>query len=152
MRFGWRRRRRTRRPQSRRSRAHYLALKESARACVMSRIQPYCDYYGVSYQRITIRNQRTRWGSCSSLKNLNFNYRIVLLPPELQDYIIAHEVCHLIHFNHSADFWSLVGETIADYPARVKALRSHAPVLVSYDYPQLENTCILDVCTIQNNN
>lgn len=67
------------------------------------------------YNRITVRNQRTRWGSCSVKRNLNFNYRIVHLPEELIEYIVIHEFCHLKEFNHSKNFWDLVKTYDPDY-------------------------------------
>ncbi len=72
-------------------------------------------HYKLAYNRIAIRDQRTRWGSCSSRKNLNFNYRIVFLSDELAEYLVAHELCHLAQMNHGPHFWSLVEETVPDY-------------------------------------
>jgi predicted metal-dependent hydrolase len=83
-------------------------------------------HYNFQYNRIAIRDQRTRWGSCSSRKNLNFNYRIVFLPNELAEYLVAHELCHLAQMNHSQAFWDLVGETIPEYKrlrAELKRIR-----------------------------
>ena len=67
------------------------------------------------FNRITIRNQKTRWGSCSSKKNLNFNYKIVKLPKNLAKYLVIHELCHLKHMNHSKDYWELVKIYCPDY-------------------------------------
>jgi predicted metal-dependent hydrolase len=72
-------------------------------------------HYGFQYNRISIRDQRTRWGSCSSRRNLNFNYRIAFLPDHLAEYLVAHELCHLAQMNHGPQFWDLVAETIPDY-------------------------------------
>jgi predicted metal-dependent hydrolase len=72
-------------------------------------------FYNFSYNKVFIKNQRTRWGSCSSNRNLNFNYRIINLAPELQDYLIVHELCHLQEFNHGQAFWNLVGLQIPNY-------------------------------------
>jgi predicted metal-dependent hydrolase len=66
----------------------------------------------MKYSRISIRNQRGRWGSCSSKKNLNFNYRILDLNEELQDYVIVHELCHLVELNHGENFWNLMEKII----------------------------------------
>jgi predicted metal-dependent hydrolase len=76
------------------------------------------------YGKIFIKNQRTRWGSCSSKKNLNFNYRIALLPAELQDYLVVHELCHLQEFNHGKKFWDLVGGQIPGYKELDKRLKT----------------------------
>jgi len=97
--------------------------RERAREYVVSRIEYWNSFYHVSYKRVFIRNQRTRWGSCSSLGNLNFNSRIMRLPPELRDYIIVHELCHLKEFNHSALFWNLVSKTIPDFKIRKNSLQ-----------------------------
>ncbi len=76
-----------------------------------------------SFSSISIRNQKTRWGSCSSKKHLSFNYKIVLLPSHLQDYLIVHELCHLHEMNHSPKFWKLVGNYIPVYREASNELR-----------------------------
>lgn len=97
--------------------------KEQARAFVHSRLNVLNAYYGFVYHRVAIRNQKTRWGSCSKKGNLNFNYRIVSLPFHLADYIIVHELCHLGEFNHSQKFWNLVAQAVPDHRARRRELR-----------------------------
>lgn len=79
--------------------------------------------YGFKYGRVTIRNVKTRWGSCSKKGNLNFNYRIVFLPKELADYLVVHELCHLGEFNHSQKFWDLVAKAQPNYKKLRKELR-----------------------------
>lgn len=103
---------------------HYLTHKEAARALVHTKLQQYNQYYGFTYKRVAIRNQRRCWGSCSSLGNLNFSYKILFLPSELQDYIIVHELCHLGELNHSKQFWALVAETLPDYRVHRQALKT----------------------------
>ena len=102
-----------------RSRKLFLANKEAARALVHNRVVHFLKYYGskhdISVGKIAIRNQRSRWGSCSKKGNLNFNYKIALLPERLSEYIIVHELCHLGEFNHSRKFWNLVSKGIPDY-------------------------------------
>jgi len=95
------------------SRTSYLQHKEAARAVVQSRLAYFNQHYKLVWGSVAVRNQKSRWGSCSKAGNLNFNYRIALLPAHLQDYIIVHELCHLKEFNHSAKFWQLVAETIS---------------------------------------
>ncbi len=99
------------------------ALKEKARAFAESRAAHFATIYGVSFKRITIRAQKTRWGSCSRLGSLSFNYKIAALPERLADYVIAHEICHLRHFDHSHAFWGLVAETFPDYRDIRRAMR-----------------------------
>lgn len=104
-------------------RADYLAKKEAARVLVLSRLAHFNNFYGFKYHRISIRNQATRWGSCSRSGNLNFNYRLLDLAPAVADYIIVHELCHLAEFNHSARFWRLVAQAVPDYDEQRRALR-----------------------------
>lgn len=102
----------------------YQQMKASALALVCDRMEVLNRHYGFPVNRITIRNQKSRWGSCSSRGNLNFSYRVALLPPHLADYIIVHELCHLREHNHSPRFWDLVAQTIPDYRAYRKQLRT----------------------------
>lgn len=81
---------------------------------VQERLIEINRHYGYTFGRISIRNQKHLWGSCSKTGNLNFNYRILFLPPALRDYIIAHELCHRKEMNHSARFWSLVRRAIPE--------------------------------------
>ncbi len=101
----------------------YLKLKEHAREMVAKRLEKFNAVYGFTYKGVAIRNQKTRWGSCSSKGNLNFNYKILLLPQRHADYIIVHELCHLKEFNHSKRFWNLVAQTIPEYEKIVEQLR-----------------------------
>ncbi|MCR4313690.1 MAG: M48 family metallopeptidase [Candidatus Uhrbacteria bacterium] len=97
--------------------------REEARTFVHSRLEVFNEHYRFEYHRVAIRNQRTRWGSCSKKGNLNFNYRIARLPIHLADYVIVHELCHLGEFNHSPQFWNLVARAIPDHRERRKELR-----------------------------
>ncbi|MCD5381422.1 MAG: M48 family metallopeptidase [Candidatus Pacebacteria bacterium] len=103
---------------------HYVEHKESARQVVLERLQYFNQHYSLEWKRVAIRNQRRCWGSCTSLKNLNFNYKILLLPPHLRDYIIVHELCHLVELNHRQPFWELVGQMIPEYKLCVAELRA----------------------------
>ena len=106
------------------SRQDYEKYKERARALVVWKIKQFNSFYGFTHGRVAIRNQSTRWGSCSRAGNLNFNYKIVLLSADLADYLIVHELCHLAEFNHSIKFWKLVSETISNYKLLRKQLRN----------------------------
>lgn len=103
--------------------ADVTAYKKAALICVQEKIIKLNTYYRFSYKQITIRNQKSRWGSCSLKKNLSFNYRMIFLPPLLQEYLITHELCHLKEMNHGPRFWSLIAETIPDYKERRKELK-----------------------------
>ncbi|MBN2854285.1 M48 family metallopeptidase [Patescibacteria group bacterium] len=94
------------------SKADFLEHKEKAREIILERLKYFSSLYNFSYGRVSIRNQKTRWGSCSRQGNLNFNYRLFHLSPELRDYVIVHELCHLKEFNHSSNFWNLVSKAI----------------------------------------
>ena len=100
-----------------------MRVKEYARDFVARRLEKYGEIYGFQYKSVAIRNQKTRWGSCSSKGNLNFNYKIMLLPERHADYIIVHELCHLKEFNHSKRFWNLVAQTIPEYEKIISQLR-----------------------------
>jgi len=104
-------------------RSDYKKHKEKARAFVLSRLVELNKYYEFTYNRISIKVNTSRWGSCSELGNLNFDYRVLFLEPSLQDYLLVHELCHLKEMNHSRAFWALVGETIPDYKVRRRELR-----------------------------
>jgi len=98
------------------SHREYLLHKSRARQLVKTRIAELNLLYNFSYQKFVIRNQKSRWGSCSSRGVLNFNYKLVFLPDHLADYLIAHELCHLKEMNHSRRFWNEVARAIPDYP------------------------------------
>ena len=111
-----------------RSRKLYNLNKEAARGIITERVEHFAKHYGAMHGivvgKIAIRNQKSRWGSCSKKRNLNFNYKLVFLPPEIRDYVIVHEICHAKEFNHGHGFWSLVAETVPDYKELRKRLRN----------------------------
>ncbi len=102
----------------------YMAHKQQALKFVQKRTHELNTTYNFSYNKITIKNQSTLWGSCSRKGNLNFNYKIALLPKEQADYIIIHELCHLQEFNHSERFWQLVEKQVPDYKRIRRELRT----------------------------
>jgi predicted metal-dependent hydrolase len=109
------RRRRTRRVKRKKSHSDFILHKDAAFTLARSRVEHFNSFYHFSYNKITVRNQSSRWGSCSRKGNLNFNYRIARIAPELADYIIVHELCHLGEFNHSRKFWELVEKVIPEW-------------------------------------
>lgn len=87
------------------------------------KVETYAKLMGVTYGRITIRNQKTRWGSCSSDGNLNFNFKLFFLPEHLMDYVVVHELAHRIHMNHSKDFWKVVATYCPEYKKCTQELK-----------------------------
>ncbi|OGI27519.1 MAG: hypothetical protein A2359_04180 [Candidatus Moranbacteria bacterium RIFOXYB1_FULL_43_19] len=106
------------------SRREYLKYKEQARKLAEVKLEELNRFYNFRHCRISIRNQKSRWGSCSRKGNLNFNYKIIHLPEKYLNYIIVHELCHLKEFNHSKRFWNLVSRTIPDYKNTRKEFRN----------------------------
>ena len=98
---------------------------------IPARAAHYAKQLGVSYNRISIRCQRTRWGSCSGKKNLNFNCLLMQTPPAVLDYVVVHELCHLLEMNHSPRFWSLVERILPDYRICRRWLRENGTALIS---------------------
>jgi predicted metal-dependent hydrolase len=108
------------------SKGEYIMYKETARNLVASVLPEVATHYAVAYKRVSIKNTKTRWGSCSSRGNLNFSYKLALLPQHLLYYIVVHEVCHLRELNHSEAFWNLVAEKVSDYQKCKKELMHYA--------------------------
>lgn len=90
-------------------------LSNQALVIFPQKVKYYAEILNVSYGRITIRSQKTRWGSCSAKGNLNFNCLLMLAPDKVQDYVVVHELCHRLEMNHSADFWAQVERIMPDY-------------------------------------
>lgn len=111
-------------PFVRSGKGEFLKYKQEALVLAKSRVEYFNEKYGFKFNKINIRNQKTRWGSCSRKGNLNFNYKIALLPEHLADYIIVHELCHLREFNHSKKFWNLVAQEIPDYAQHRKEINN----------------------------
>lgn len=103
----------------------YRKNKKQAYDIVKEKLELYNTLYGFVYNRVSIRNQSSRWGSCSSQKNLNFNYKIIFLPDDVADYIVVHELCHLEEMNHSEDFWRLVAYALPAYKDLRKKLKQY---------------------------
>lgn len=105
-----------------------LYRKEAARL-FKERTDIYSRILGVGPKRIFIKDQKTLWGSCSSKGNINYNYRIIMAPISIIDYIVVHELCHLIHMNHSKEYWNTVKFVLPDYEKRRKWLKDNGHVL-----------------------
>ena len=100
-------------------------LADKACTYIPGHVAHFAPLIGVTYGRITIRNQRTRWGSCSSRGNLNFNCLLMLTPPEVIDYVVVHELCHRKEMNHSGRFWNEVARVLPGYAEQEKWLKTH---------------------------
>jgi len=105
------------------------ALAARALERIRERLAVYAPRIGGEYNRVAIRDQRSRWGSCSAKHNLNFNWKLIMAPPQVLDYVVIHELCHLHEFNHSARFWRLVENQMPEYEAWKKWLKGHGDEL-----------------------
>ncbi len=104
----------------------YYKNKDLAREVIVSNVEKIAQLHGYKYNRIAIRNQRTRLGSCSSKKNLNFNWQIIKFPKKIMEYIIKHELAHLTHQNHSEHYWKEVSRIDPQYRSHHKWIRENA--------------------------
>ncbi|MBX2855557.1 MAG: M48 family metallopeptidase [Rhodobacteraceae bacterium] len=107
-------------------------LKEEARAALLSAVQRYSEALDTPFARISMRDTRSRWGSCSSNGSLSFSWRLILAPPDVLDYVAAHEVAHLIEMNHSPRFWAVVERLRPDWRSQRDWLRLHGSELHRY--------------------
>ncbi len=106
-------------------------LGEKACADIPARIRHFAPVVGVTVGRVTIRNQRTRWGSCSAKGNLNFNCLLMLCPENVRDYVVVHELCHRLEMNHSPRFWADVEAVLPDYREPKRWLRENGGDLIA---------------------
>jgi len=105
-------------------------LQTLAKQVIPEKVAYYARLLGVTYGRISIRKQKTRWGSCSREGNLNFNCLLMMVPPEVLDYVVVHELSHRLEMNHSARFWAQVEKVIPDYKKAKKWLKEHGSQLM----------------------
>lgn len=103
--------------------------KRKANVFLKDRVDELADIMKATYNKFVLTNAKTKWGSCSSDGVLRLNWRLLLLPDELIDYVIVHELCHTKELNHSAKFWSLVESFLPDYSRRRKALKNCVPLI-----------------------
>ena len=110
--------------------AEIRGLAERALELIPPRVAHFAPLVGVTFGRMTVRAQRTRWGSCSSSGNLNFNCLLALVPPAVLDYVVVHELCHRLEMNHSPRFWQEVGRVMPDYEEHKKWLCENGAALI----------------------
>lgn len=103
--------------------------RDAAKEYIPKRVEYYHQFTGGHYERITIRDQKSRWGSCSGNGTLSFNFRLMLAPPRVLDYVVVHELCHLTHMNHSKEFWTMVESILPDYKEHRKWLKENGHTL-----------------------
>ena len=113
------------------SEAELAELRARAKDVFARRVAELAPVVGVSWGNITVRFQRTRWGSCSAKGNLNFNALLLLAPPEVLDYVVVHELCHRRELNHSPRFWAEVARALPDYAQNRAWLKAHGAALMA---------------------
>lgn len=118
-------------PTEKLTREKVIALAEEALKVIPERVEYFAKVIGVTYGKITVRNQKTRWGSCSSKGNLNFNCLLMLTPPEVLDYVVVHELCHRKQMNHSKAFWLEVEKVLPDYKEARKWLKEDGSQMIT---------------------
>ena len=112
--------------------AEQKRLRQKAKEVIRARVEYYAPKMGVTYKRIFIKEQKTRWGSCSAAGNLNFNWKLILIDEELLDYVVVHELAHRKEMNHSPRFWRVVEDTMPEYRKYQKWLKENGRGLHRY--------------------
>lgn len=118
-------------PTEKLTREKVIALADEALKVIPERVEYFAKVIGVTYGKITVRNQKTRWGSCSSKGNLNFNCLLMLAPPEVLDYVVVHELCHRKQMNHSKAFWLEVEKVLPNYKEVRKWLKEEGSQMIT---------------------
>lgn len=118
-------------PTEKLTREKVIALAEEALKVIPERVEYFAKVIGVTYGKITVRNRKTRWGSCSSKGNLNFNCLLMLAPPEVLDYVVVHELCHRKQMNHSKAFWLEVEKVLPNYKEVRKWLKEEGSQMIT---------------------
>lgn len=100
-------------------------LRNKAAEVLPQKTKEWAEKIGVEYNRVALKDQRTLWASCSGKKNINYSYRIIKMPPVVQDYLVVHELCHLLHMNHGPEYWATVSQFCPDYKNHRRWLNDH---------------------------
>ena len=111
--------------------AEHEALIRAAKEILPQKAAFFAESLGVTFGRVTVRSQHTRWGSCSAAGNLSFNCLLMLTPEDVQDYVVVHELCHRREMNHSPRFWAMVEETLPDYRRQRLWLKENGAALMA---------------------
>lgn len=106
--------------------------RDAAKEYIPARVEYYSRFVRGNYKKIAIRDQKTRWGSCSESGTLSFSWRLMLAPPAVLDYVVVHELCHFENMNHSKDFWQAVENILPDYKERRRWLKEHGAELMLF--------------------
>ncbi|NLV12206.1 M48 family metallopeptidase [Haloarcula argentinensis] len=101
-----------------------------AREYLTERTDHFAEQMGVEYEKLELRNQRTRWGSCSTGGTISLNWRLIMAPADVVDYLVVHELAHLTEQNHGRDFWRLVGEYVLEYKEKAEWLEQNSAKLI----------------------
>jgi len=109
-------------------------LKSQARKTLCSEIETQRQLYGFSYKSISLKDTRSRWGSCSQRGNLNFNWRLIMAPESVLRYVVIHETAHFEHMNHSSNFWNLVEQRCPTFQKEKSWLKNHGASLINWDF------------------
>lgn len=107
-------------------------LKQRAKQVISEIVEQQANRMELSYKKIVIRDQKTKWGSCSESGNLNFNWRLIMMPRSIIEYLATHELAHLVHFNHSKIYWELVGKFSPNYKQHEQWLKTEGLRITSY--------------------
>ena len=104
----------------------FESSKARAKKLLLERVRYWTKWYGVKFERVSIRRAATRWGSCSSQGNINLHYKLFFLPEELREYVVVHEVCHLLHMNHSRAFWKEVERAVPEWRSIKRKMKAYS--------------------------
>lgn len=110
-----------------RTEREYLINKPAARNMLRKMLKQFAPLVGVTFGAVRVKNMRRTWGSCATGGDLNFNYKLVYLPQSLAEYVVVHELCHRLEFNHSKAFWDHVARVLPDWKARRKEIKKYLP-------------------------
>jgi len=118
--------------QAKADRAVQAWYRQQALEHLRARVAYFSRAHAIPYASVGVTAARRRWGSCSAKGNINFAWRLILCPPEVVDYVVVHELCHVRHMNHSAAFWTQVGAILPDYRRQLQWLKENSAILSLY--------------------